>query len=708
MNPESNSTGESLAGLLLLVKTKRDVEAAERLGLHATCDDKMHGLDRFLLGSAIAVTRRGMKLVRLPGALTFAEWARRSGTQQEFLRLVADAPNWEPPESDGRKIIPFPLGHLGRTDDDGGIQMWCSEEELKEEYPHWPYLIQNGRMYYAINRGFCIELTRLCNFCARITEEISRDDGINNAAFAFLVGGALDDGVSLPPVIVSATQFNSLGWIPSQWGSKPIIAAGSAIRDKLREAILEFSNASKRRIYTHTGFQKIGESWVYLVANGGIGPYGFDDTIDVDLDKELSRYDLPRVVADPQAAMRASLSLPDLASLTITAPLWAAMFRAPLADVLRPDFTVWLEGQTGKFKSTTSALFLSHFGDFDASRLPGSWKSTANSLEKMAFTLKDAVMVVDDYAPMHLDASELRMKASSLVRAQGNLAGRGRLRPNLEQRPSFPPRGVILSTGEQHPPGQSLLARMLIVDVAPGAIDRKKLTAAQSQAHLLRDAMAGYLQWLATKMDCIHDEVHQEFLSARARAIKEGEHLRVPEMLAHLNLGLSFGMSYAEKVGALTSAEALKVRDKCWQALVELGREQTRLIDSERPGERFIRVLHAIIEQSRLEIASSAVAAAALARQKKSIVVGWYNAGLIYLPPEQTFAEVTKFCRSQGEPFAVMRNRLYRELDADGLTEHDQDHLTKAVNFRGRTIRRLALRRDVAEKLLGMPLYARQ
>jgi hypothetical protein len=688
--------------LLLLVKTKPDLETAKEFDIQAVCDDKAHGLGKFLFRNVIAVSRQGMKLISLGGAATLAEWKSRGGTRQEFLDLVANAPTWEPPESEGAKIIPFPSHGSGGEDDDNSFKI-PDEEELKKLYPNWPYLVKDGRIYFGTVKALDIELTRLSNFTARITEEVTQDDGANSASFAFHVEGELDDGCPLPRATVPAAQFNSLAWIYQKWGSKPIISAGSGNRDKLREAIQAFSKATKRSIYVHAGWQKIDGKSVYLVANGAIGAHGFDETVDVDLDQELSRYNLPRTVDDPRTAMRASLSALDLAPLTITAPLWAAMFRAPLADALPPDFTLWLEGQTGKFKSTISALFLSHFGEFDVSHLPGSWKSTANSLEKMAFTLKDTPMVIDDYAPTQVDAGELRAKASSLVRAQGNLAARGRLRSNLEQQHSFPPRGIIISTGEQHPPGHSLLARMLVIDVAPGAIDKTKLSRAQDQAPLLRHAMAGYLQWLASRMDVARDKLDKDFHSTRDRATREGGHLRVPEILAHLDLGLNSGLTYAEEVGAVTSDEALALREKCWKTFLELGRKQTRLLEGERPSERFLVVLSVLISKGRVEIASSASVAAAQEKQK-SVVVGWRKDNLLYLPPDLTFAEVSKFCRSQGEPFPVPRIRLYKDLDADGLIEHDRDHLTKAVNARGHSKRCLALRLDAAETILGMPL----
>ena len=91
-------------------------------------------------------------------------------------------------------------------------------------------------------------------------------------------------------------------------------------------------------------------------------------------------------------------------------------------------------------------------------------------------------------------------------------------------------------------------------------------------------------------------------------------------------------------------------------------------------------------------MARSAAEYVAFAKEKKGAVVGWRNGQFVYLPPEQTFAEPNKFCRSQGEPFVVSRNRLYKELDADRLIEHDRDDLTKAVNVGGCTKRMIALR----------------
>ena len=70
-----------------------------------------------------------------------------------------------------------------------------------------------------------------------------------------------------------------------------------------------------------------------------------------------------------------------------------------------------------------AALIQQHFGAKLCSRnLPGSWMSTGNALEAQAFATKDAVFVIDDFAPAgtQLDVNRMHREATRLLRAQGN------------------------------------------------------------------------------------------------------------------------------------------------------------------------------------------------------------------------------------------------------------------------------------------------
>jgi hypothetical protein len=144
----------------------------------------------------------------------------------------------------------------------------------------------------------------------------------------------------------------------------------------------------------------------------------------------------------------ASLAVLDLAPDRVTVPTLGAVWRSILGAA---DFSVFVYGATGRFKTALASLLQQHFGpDFTAHRLPGSWASTANFNEVLAFVGKDAVIVVDDFRPGAGERRRLEGEADRLLRAAANGAGRGRLQSDTALRPAHPPRALILPTGEEN------------------------------------------------------------------------------------------------------------------------------------------------------------------------------------------------------------------------------------------------------------------
>lgn len=301
-----------------------------------------------------------------------------------------------------------------------------------------PYLIEKGRLCFlrqvGSGRNVAQVVTPLCNFVAQCPEELIKDDG-RESTREFVITGTLDTGQMLPPAIVKATEFRGMGWVNKQWGMAANIAAGQSSHDRAREAIQCLSRTAKQRtIYTHSGWRKINGAWVFLHGGGAInGPEG----IEVDLGPDLSRYRLP--APGGKEAAQASFQLLEVAPPEITYPFQSFIYLSVLADLLKVNFTLWPIGPTGSLKSTLSALFLSHFGDFTELTLPGQWSSTANALERRAFILKDLPFVIDDYAPQpdQRRAAEMEAKAHRLIRAAGNRGGRQRLTGEMTERQVF-------------------------------------------------------------------------------------------------------------------------------------------------------------------------------------------------------------------------------------------------------------------------------
>jgi hypothetical protein len=594
----------------------------------------------------------------------------------------------EPNGEDGKKNSKTSMGQDSESP---------STHEPNEPPDPGRYRVENGRI--------CIEKTTregetltlpLCNFTAAVKEELVLDNGADTTR-AFILNGALATGEPLPPARVPVSRFAGMSWITEHWGFGAIINAGLSVRDQLREAIQRLSSPPRvRRVFTHTGWHEVRGEWIFLTSSGAVGRDGYE----VDLGPDLTRYSLPRTPQDPVEAMQHSLRLLEIAPLTVTVPLLAAVFRAPLASILPLDFSLWLEGFTGSLKSTIAALLLSHFGDFtETASLPGSWLSTVNQLERRAFVLKDVPFVIDDYAPSGADARELESKASRLLRSQGNLASRGRLRSDLTERPGFPPRGIIIGTGEQHPPGQSILARTLLIELERSTVDLSKLTAAQNNATRLSHAMAGYVMWLGDQMVQLPTLLKQSFAEARAASVFHDRHLRIPSGLANLWLGLDCALQYAEEVGSITSMEYEALRSRCWAAMNDVGTKQVLSVEAERPSRRFLRVLAALINQGRASLLEKNCIAQS--SSGNTAMVGWQDGEFIYLVPDAAFQTVARFCRDAGEYFPIRSERLWRDLNQEGISDCADGRNSATATIGGQKRRVARLIRERVEDLIG-------
>jgi hypothetical protein len=558
------------------------------------------------------------------------------------------------------------------------------------------YCVEDGRICIEkATRDGEVLIIPLCNFTAQVKEELVLDNGADTTR-AFVLAGALCNGELLPVVRVPVSRFAGMTWITEQWGFGAIVNAGQSIRDQLREAIQRLSpSPRRRRVFTHTGWHKVEGGWIFLTSSGAVGRDGYE----VDLGPDLTRYALPRTPENPMEAMACSLRLLEIAPLVVTVPLLAAVFRAPLASVLPLDLSLWLEGFTGSLKSTIAALFLSHFGDFSESSLPGSWLSTVNQLEHRAFILKDVPFVIDDYAPLGADAREIEAKAGRILRAQGNLAARGRLRSDLTERPGFSPRGIIIGTGEQRPPGQSILARTLLLELERSAVDLSKLTEAQNNLSRLPHAMAGYLLWLGPQMSELPSLLKKAFAAARARSVSNDQHLRIPGALANLWLGLDCALQYAQEVGALTSAEYDTLGSQCWDTLLAIGANQARSVETERPSRRFLSVLATLVGQGRAILLPKNCSPNG--SNGNAAFVGWKDEEFLYLVPDGAFQCVARFCRDAGEWFPIRSGRLWRDLHQERISECADGRNSTTVTVGGQKRRIAKLWRHRVENLIG-------
>jgi hypothetical protein len=436
------------------------------------------------------------------------------------------------------------------------------------------------------------KITPLANFSARIVQDLVFDDDVNQRRHFAIEANVANQKVFL---LIPATEFTRMNWVLPNLGPQAIIYPGQ--QQHARAAIQSLSGSIQQEvIFANLGWKKHGQDWVYLQAGGAVGPSGTLADCQVRLPPPLQHYET-RVPADPGEllkAVRSSLRLLSLAPDRISLPLLAAVYRAPLG---RAGFSLFLTGRTGTFKTALAAVCQQHFGPaMDAGSLLANFASTSNALEEIAFSAKDSLLVVDDFAPTGgVGDNELHGIAERLFRASGNHQGRNRMSGQRQLQSSRPPRALLLATGEEVPRGHSLRARLLILDINPGDVDPGVLTESQraGKEGAFATAMGGYLMWIAGRYDELQHRLRARVIKLRTGAYKHASsvHARLPTTLAELDSGLELWLQFGFEIGAITAVEKDQLQKRSEQAFDQIAGLQVAYHRSSDPALRFLSLL---------------------------------------------------------------------------------------------------------------------
>lgn len=401
----------------------------------------------------------------------------------------------------------------------------------------------------------------------------------------------------------------------------------------------------------------------------------------------MKEYALPEPPTGEElrSAVRTSLLFLQLVPARIAYPGLAGAYRAPLAEILPIDFSMFLVGPSGTQKTELTAQMQDHYGaGFHGKNLPGNWSATANAMEKLAFIVKDAILTVDDFAPAGTatEIQALHGRAERILRGAGNRAGRQRMNPDGSMRPVYYPRGLVISSGEDVPKGYSLRSRMLILEISPGDVNLDVLTQVQRLAAdgVLAQAMSGYLQWVASKFDDLRRDLPEHQLAYRTEARKElhGIHDRTADIVASLTIGLSQFLAFAEEVGAITAEETKRYTDEGWSALLEAGKAQARHLRSEDVVNQFLRLLTAAINSGAAHLVNTrdngkpespeswGWRVFGCGADPTGSRIGWIEGKNVYLDPDSAFAAAHRLAQGQGTSLPITPKTLWKRLAEKG------------------------------------------
>ena len=313
-----------------------------------------------------------------------------------------------------------------------------------------------------------------------------------------------------------------------------------------------------------------------------------------------------------------------------------------------------------------------------ARHLPAAWSSTANSLAETSFLAADALLVIDDFCPTGSpnDVQKWHSIADTVIRGGANGQGRGRLTREGKPRALRRPRALVVSTGEEQVRGVSLRARTLPIHMEAGQVDWHTLGTSQSDAArgLLAESLAGYIRWLADRMD--------EVRAARTPRINElrdlcaaGPHKRTPAANASFLFGWEMFLGYAEDTNAITAEEAEALWERGWDAMEQAAAEASAGVSEADPAARFLTLLSAAIGGGGAHVAGINGGCPSESHQawgwrggESNAVpmghrVGWIHGDDLYLNSEIAYIAA----RSAGEGLVMDIDALRQRLREAGL-----------------------------------------
>ena len=509
-------------------------------------------------------------------------------------------------------------------------------------------------------------IVQLANFGAQIVADVVTDDGVETRR-NFTIGVVRNGRATT--ATVPAREFPMMGWLYDLLGPRAVMYAGFGIKDHTRTAIQLLSpRIVKSRVYTHTGWRKLGDKWCYLHSGGAIGEEGLCE-VQVTLPPDLSSFNLPEPPkgSELKAAVRASLSILELGPRRVVVPLYCGLLRAVIGT---SNYSIHLAGPTGTFKTSVAALAQQHFGrGFDLRNVPASWASTENALEGLQFIAKDALLLIDDFAPRgnKSDVERWHQKADRVFRGQGNNAGRSRMRADSSLRVTKRARGTTLSTGEDIPKGESLKARLMILELQPGTIDAVRLAECQAEASagLYSAATAAFLSWLAPRYESISAKLPSRVAALRQKAESSNQHRRTPEIVANLMYGLNLFLRFCSENDVLSDEEVEDLKGDAWEALGLAAAAQAREQREDEPTRRFLDLLSAALASGECQLKNARTVGAI--GQSRGRCIGWRDGQYLLLEPDASFAEAQRIASQQGDALTITKNTLWKRLSEKGV-----------------------------------------
>lgn len=412
-------------------------------------------------------------------------------------------------------------------------------------------------LFHANQNGFYVSriegqntFDRLTNFHCRVIKEIIYEGIKNTSVFTIWAGIPISVGpnerytyVAERTLEVKSKDFHKGNWIQELGGEYIVFP----LQKYPATYINMIAQTWRRDIVIQKVCQVIGfkqpsdNSLVYVSGNDIVGDTSEIEAMPIHGNHKMAKYGLKQTsTITLEDSLGNSLAFLDLAHRKITAPLYCAIWRAPLTFWKSFSGLIKLVGRTGSYKSSMAAKALSHFGDFrDNTDLPIKWGATTTAIQIQLSMLRDILVVLDDYNPEFSKSTRETMgnTLSLILGDSGDGIAKQRANSDMTLKDSMIVRNLIVSTAEMVPSlPESRLARMLIVELSNSNFVNKELLF-KYDTTLNTRIMREYITWLINNPPTDLEDIYRKYKD-KVAAKEELYYERTQDLYANLMIGL--------------------------------------------------------------------------------------------------------------------------------------------------------------------------
>lgn len=584
---------------------------------------------------------------------------------------------------------------------------------MDPDYFNDPYYLRNHHIcMYKVIKGQETEVM-LCNFTARIVEDITKTNGAETERSLAIVGED-ENGYPLKRIVIPLEKFDRMDWPKEKWNMNCVIESGYGCRDNLRQAIQSTAKYAERKtVYGTTGWWNDNRKWIFCMPG--------DESNTVELSEKTKGYSFRRN-GSVDETLKVMKTLPfSVAPERIMIPIIAYSFGSILNCFSakagkEPKTVIILYGKTGSMKTTLAQLVLSLFGRFDEDNIPMNFRDTPKSILDYCFTLKDCAVVIDDYHPgSSREQSKQDMSTQALIRGICNREARGALDKSGKQRAAKRPQCNAIMTAEYLPNvGESGTTRFFALKLKEGDINIPELTEYQGYA---ADGTLSHFTYLATEMikekylnkENGEQELvsylketfqnNREFFKRKAQEVNFNIRPRLCDDIANLGIGWELYCNTLQYYGAITEEENNLMCKQFVDMIIPLAKQQQSITETEQPTQIFLRIISTLIDVGKVNLISRT----GNVIDKPRNLIGYFDEDNYYFEPDEAFAAVVRACNEVGEHFPLTLKALLKALKNECKSICSKGENTRNVRVNGSTRRLLCIPITVVNEYFNNP-----